>query len=411
MILNVHWQGTDQDKLLVGQLGYERGQSVFEYSPIALANGLNLSPLKLKFEPGLQVAPRSPFVGLHGAFADSLPDGWGLALMDRHFQRKGIDLASITPLARLSYLGHRAMGALSYEPAQAEDPTDETLNLDELSREANHFYDGKASELLPLLLKLGGSPAGARPKVLVGVCGDKLRAGASDLPSGYEHWLIKFTPQQSIYGHEESLIEFAYAEMARQAGIKIPTTRLFHTADHRRFFGIKRFDRQAGNGRLHMHTLAGLLHADFRVPDTDYSQFLRATRYLTRSHPETVEAFKRMLFNILAGNRDDHSKNFAFLWTPTNGWQLAPAYDLLFNSGINGEHTMSVAGKGKNINRTDLIKLGQLMSISEKDVEQLIDITETGISYWERLSTELGISSETRSEIARHINAVHRELS
>lgn len=291
---------TPDDVLRVGTLAERDHRVYFEYEPSFLEAGLELSPFKLPAKPGLIEHTDHAFGPLPGLFDDSLPDGWGLLLMDRVFRRQGIEPATLSPLDRLAYLGTRTMGALTYHPPAFEQSHEsDQLDLYALGHNAQEVMRGDAADILPELQRAGGSPGGARPKVLVGVRVDELLSGEDDLPGSIEHWLIKFPARED----EASAgpIEYAYSRMAQAAGIEMPPTRLFEANQgrmRRRYFGVKRFDRAANNRRFHVHTFANLIHANFRIPSTDYADLFKVTSALTRDHSDLLQLFRRMVFNI-----------------------------------------------------------------------------------------------------------------
>ena len=216
-------------------------RNFFQYSPEFIATGLKISPFHLPLNHEVIEAPTHPFNGLHGVFADSLPDGWGLLLMDRFLRQKGVDVKKLTQLDRLLYIGPTGMGALTYEPDHSESSSSNGLDLFELSREATEVYNGKQQDILPELIRAGGSPGGARPKVVVGIKGDQIVSGERDLPEGYEAWIIKFHASKDK-GDNEGLIEEAYARMLRLAFINVPKTQVLAVKD-KHYFAVKRFDR------------------------------------------------------------------------------------------------------------------------------------------------------------------------
>jgi serine/threonine-protein kinase HipA len=318
----------------LGTLAADGPRLFFEFAPEFLADWLPVSPFALERRAGIQEHPDRDFERLHGIFFDAMPDGWGRLLQDRAFTRLGIAQHDITPLDR-----------------DVERPDDRWRWRPELAQVADHaarLCRGVAEEVLPALLAGGGSPGGARPKVLAAVAfrdgGNErsphvvaggypeLAGRASEIPEGYEPWIIKFPAQND--GRDAGAVESAYAEMARAAGIDVPPTFLFGVRDGRRFFGIQRFDR-VGPGfaqRLHVHTLGGLIHADYRTPSCDYREFIATTLHLTQSVAESAKAVRRMVFNVLAHNRDDHVRNFAFTMDARSEWRLSPAYDLTFSA-------------------------------------------------------------------------------
>ncbi len=390
------------DGRLVGTLADDRGRVYFQYDADFLATGLNLSPFRLPLEPGLFEHADRDFGPLPGLFDDSLPDGWGLLLMDRHFRSRGLNLAEISPLDRLSWLGTRTMGALTYHPpADREDIDSSVFDLHDLARNSREILAGAAVEVLPQLLRAGGSPGGARPKVLVGLkppTGEVI-SGEDDLPGDFEHWIVKFPARADT--PDAGAVEYAYSLMARAAAIDMPPTRLFQTPQGDRFFGIKRFDR-AGRRRFHVHTFGNLIQSNFRIPSADYADLLKATSLLTRDHRDVLRAFRRMAFNVLAHNRDDHVKNFTFILDDTTGdWSLSPAYDLLCSPGPGGEHTMTLAGEGKTPGRSHMLRLAGQADIADRQAAEIIEQVRAAVSAWKEFAAQGGVSRRTSRDIAQ----------
>ncbi len=392
------------DSELVGRLAAHERTIYFEYDAGFLASGRSISPLKLPAGPGVVAAPGA--LGLHGVFADALPDGWGLLLMDRYFRSRGAAPERLSPLDRLAYLGARTMGALTFHPC-TEEPGQALaqLGLQRLASEADKVLEGQASELLPELLAAGGSPAGARPKVLVSVRGDSLVYGTDPPRPGYEAWLIKFAARSEP--RDAGAIEFVYSRLARRAGLEVPETRLFVDEGGRRFFGVRRFDRE-GSGRSHVHTLAGLLNADFRTPNLDYDMFLRVTRHLTRSQAELRRAFVQMVFNVLAHNRDDHGKNFSFVMRRGGEWTLSPAYDLTYSQGPGGEHTMAVQGEARQPTWEHMLRLAGAASITEGSAREIVDQVREALQGWPEEARAVEIAGDTIAEVGARLQAAGR---
>jgi hypothetical protein len=280
--LEVRLEHAPDDVELVGHLVLHQRQIAFEYKAEFIERRPTISPLRLPLRVGLHSASESHLRGLFGVFDDSLPDGWGRLLMDRTFLARSIRPAELTALDRLAYLGRHTMGALTYHPCSEPDVPSETLDLAMLAAAARQLYDGTTTEVLPALRRAGGSPGGARPKVLVGMRGERLLSGVDTLPPDYQPWLIKFATRDDP--PNAGALEFIYARMAVAAGIKMPEVQLLAPLpDGERCFAVRRFDRD-DNSRIHVHTLANLLHADFRMPNLDYEHLLRITQKLTRSH-------------------------------------------------------------------------------------------------------------------------------
>ncbi len=400
--LEVRLRRGSGDERVVGRLAEVAGRRVvFEYGQDFLREPLWLSPFKLPPQPGLIEHRDLAFGPIFGLFDDSLPDGWGLLLMDRFLRQQGAALAEVSPLDRLAFFGTRTMGALTYHPpVGAEGQAASLLDLGEMVRASREVLAGSAREVLPQLLRAGGSPGGARPKVLVGVSGETILSGEDDLPEGYAHWIVKFYADDEE--RDAGAIEFVYATMAREAGIAMPPVRLFETGRGERFFGVERFDRR-GNHRFHVHTFGNLMHANFRVPSCGYGQLLEVTRILTKNRLDVLEAFRRMVFNVCTHNRDDHVKNFAFRMHDDGAWELAPAYDLVFAPGPGGEHTMTIDGEGRAPGRSQLLAVAAAASISGHEAQTMFDQVAAAASRWQALAREVGVSAENVAAIERAI--------
>ncbi len=399
--LTVRLARSPADSIPVGQLAEHDRRTYFEYDPAFLQERVSLSPFKLPMRTGLIEHTDTGFGPLHGVFDDSLPDGWGLLLMDRHFRLQGLDPATISALDRLAYLGTRTMGALTYHPSRKTERDEQWLDLHELGVGAESVLAGDAEEVLPQLMRAGGSPAGARPKVLVGLRGDQMLSGEDELPDGFEHWLVKFAAKRDV-GHAGPL-EYAYALMAEAAGIDVPEVRLFEVQkgrSMRRYFGVKRFDRLPGNVRVHVHTFGNLIHANFRIPSTDYADLVKVTRALTRHHGDVLRVFRRMVFNVAAHNRDDHAKNFAFLHDSAGTWRLTPAYDLTFARGPGGEHTMTVLGEGRRPTRDLCLRLGAQAGIAPRSMNEVVESVNGATARWTEFADRAGCPKKMAATVA-----------
>jgi serine/threonine-protein kinase HipA len=262
--------------------------------------------------------------------------------------------------------------------------------------------------VLPALARAGGSAAGAWPKVLVAydAMAGEMRSGAEDTPAGFQPYLVKFPTKED--GADIGAVEMAYAAMARAAGIAMPATRLFSAGRRRRCFGVERFDRvRAGTSteRRHVHSLGGLLHASHRAFGCTYSQFLRATARLTNDRREVVEAFRRMVFNVLACNRDDHVRNFAFLMEPGGTWRLSPAYDLVYSSGPGSEHSMMIGTEGSRPTYRNFLEVAAPEGIAPHEVAEIVDRVAGSVMRWPEFAGEQGVA---RATIARVRDAITR---
>ncbi len=376
----------------VGRLAEREGRIYFEYDAAFIKRGLELSPLRLRLQPGLREFDRSLFEGLPGLFNDSLPDGWGRLLLDRALRAGGVQPDQVTPLDRLAVVGRTALGALTYEPDKTTRPDDAiTLDLDTLATQTRHVLEGKAGEVLNDLIALNGSSAGARPKALIGVGANKAKLihGKNALPDGFRPWIVKFANAQD--SDDAGAIEYVYSLMARSAGVPMTDTHLFPAAQGAGYFATARFDRE-GTKRIHTHTACGLLHSDYRTPALDYQDLLALTEQLTRDVREVEKMFQLAVFNVLAHNRDDHSKNFTFLMDEAGEWTLSPAYDLTFSSGPGGEQSTMVMGEGKAPSLSHLTKLGEHAKLGRARIAEIIEQTQASLSEWKNLADAHGIA-------------------
>ena len=389
------------DVLPVGRLAYRNRLAYLEYDETFLGRGLEISPVHHRRAPGL-VRPHDAhvFEGLHGVFHDSLPDVWGRLLVGRRARQLRIDPAELTPLDRLACVGDRGMGALCYQPeSEAWRDQGQFLDLNELAAGAREVLDGGAEDVIAQLGRLGGSPGGTRPKVLLALDESGIPAqGGEDAPEGYTRHLVKF---QGIDDPPDAAqIEQAYTTMAKAAGVRVPETRLIQGRRGEHYFASRRFDRMGGN-RLHAHTASGLLYADFRLPSLDYKDLILLTRFLTRDSRQCRAMFILAAFNVMAHNRDDHARQFTFLMDREGNWQLAPAYDLTFAQGPGGEHSSSILGKGKEITKADLISLGKQADLSDKEVQEVTSRVADAVSDWTKFAKDSGVTAASRNRIGQ----------
>ncbi len=333
---------------MVGRLTIEnRILACFEYTDEWLSSGFSISPLSLPLEKRVFMPKADPFEGLFGVFADSLPDGWGRLLVDRLMRKKGIDPVKLGNLDRLSIVGGSGMGALTYEPEIGMMAEEGRLDYDEIAGECEKILNTEYSEKLDELFLLGGSSGGARPKIFTTIDG--------------EDWIIKFasgTDKKDI-GKQE----YDYAQCAVECGIEMSEVRLFGSRQCEGYFGTKRFDRVNHGGnveRIHMASAADLLETTHRLPNLDYDILMRLTMKLTENIEECEKLFKLMCFNVYAHNRDDHSKNFSYLYREDEArWVLSPAYDLTYSNSIGGEHATTVHGNGENPGLEDILEVAK----------------------------------------------------
>jgi serine/threonine-protein kinase HipA len=391
----------DHKEIEVGEL-ISAGKSIyFKYYPSFVKSGVEISPIKLKLNNEVNNAGPVPFDGLYGVFADSLPDGWGKLLLDRALAAKGINIEEITMLDRLAYIGSNGMGALVYKPAMAEE-TKITFDveLDEIAKATQLIIKGTATDVLDELFKLGGSSGGARPKILVAY-NPKTKhiiGTENNLPKHYEHWLIKFPA--SMDSKDIANIEFAYYKMALDAGIEMSESLLFKSKSGKAYFGTKRFDRD-GNKKIHLHSAAGIMHDDFRYSNLDYGNLMDCAFQLEKNTHAYEKILRLAAFNVFAHNRDDHSKNFAFLMDAKGVWKVAPAYDLTFSSTGQGMHSTMVAKESINPTKKHLMELVNYFKI--KNGNAIIEQVQTVVYNWKTYAEEAEVSTASKNKIAKVI--------
>jgi serine/threonine-protein kinase HipA len=355
--------------------------------------------------------------GLPGFIADSLPDGWGMLLMDRALRKLGRDPRRVSVLERLAIVGERAMGAFSFEPSEEDILPNERLELKALAKQVielqadESLASDEAEKQLRHLMQLGGSPQGARPKVLVDF---NTRTGqvSSGLPlqGSASPWLVKF-PAQTEH-REVCAVEELYARLARSGGMQMPKSSAFGLGAKYAAFGVERFDRvvlakgkERGVIRVPIMSMAAYLQADYRLPSLDYETVLLATLQITGDQREVIKAFDRCIFNVIMHNRDDHAKNFAFRMDEQGLWKLSPAFDLTYSFGPGGEHSTSVAGHGRNITREHLLKVAKTAGIAARIANERIDHWCGKLKSLKRQSDGLAIRRSTLNELQQSLLA------
>lgn len=383
----------NEEIIPVARLATRDSNIYFEYDEDFINSGLEISPFKLPLAAGLQTFEYRPFEGLPGVFNDSLPDGWGRLLFDRYIRSQNLLPDDFSPLDRLAHIGAKGLGALVYQPDYSDDVDDgqNEINLDALYENMQDVMEGEANDVLKRLIDLNGSSAGARPKALIGIneTKDHIILGQHHLPASHEHWLVKFP--NSTDGNDAGAIEYIYALMAKEAGIDMMPVHLFEAAQGAGYFATERFDR-IGNQRFHMHTASGLLHADFRMPSLDYEDLIGLTSSLTKDVREVEKMYRLAVFNVMAHNRDDHSKNFSFLMDAKGEWKLSPAYDLTFSSGPRGHMSTMVMGEGQSPAMKHLVKLGVEANLKRSQIDDIIEQTRQALGQWETLAINYGVS-------------------
>ena len=398
------------------------GYYAFQYAPTWKRTGIELAPLTIPLSgPDIVIFPDLPeltFYRLPGLLADALPDAFGNALIDAWMARQGIAKNEITTLDRLAYMGKRGMGALEFHPErgshrESSAPLEMQTLVEEARRliEGNLSVDREAQAALANILRVGTSAGGARAKAVIAwnPQTNVIRSGQFDAAPGFEHWLLKFdgvgVDAELGTGGDYGRIEYAYHLMARQAGIAMAPSRLLEE-NGRAHFMTRRFDRQIVNGRTikhHVQTLCAMDHLDFRQRGTHaYAQLFLAITRLKLGDDALDQAFRRMCFNVMARDCDDHTKNFSFLLKQGATWEFAPAYDVTHAHNPKGEwtyqHLMSVNGKFDQITRDDLMEEGDRFMVRRP--KNLVSHVRDAIENWPVHAKEAGLRESTRDRVA-----------
>lgn len=399
----------DQAPLSVGRLAMAGGLAQLEWSPKLIAALMPVSALLYPPEPGLHPARGRDFDGLHGFLADSLPEGWGYLVMRRRLSKLGVAMETLSALDRLALVGDHGRGALTYRPATAPPSEVDSLDLDALAAESTAILAGHEGELADTLATLAGGSGGARPKVHVGFDAEgRISVSDGETAAGHEAWIVKFAATNDP--PDIGPIEAAYAAMALAAGLDMAPYRLLPSNTGPGYFATRRFDRPAPGKRLHMVSLSGAVEAPWRTP-ASYDLFLRATQAITRHADDLHAAFRRMVFNVLASNRDDHTRQHSYLMDQTGQWRLAPAYDLTYSAGPGGEHYLDVEGEGRNPTLEHALALGRRHSLPDRLIHATIDEVRAAVANWPRFADEAGVSKASRAEIATAHQAVAQRFS
>ncbi|EHY9866977.1 type II toxin-antitoxin system HipA family toxin [Vibrio vulnificus] len=430
-VITITYQGD-----LVGALSFdtEKGLGSFEYDPSFVKKGVELSPIKMPLSNRIYRFPEldfNTFKGLPGLIADSLPDDFGNAVLNAWVASQGRSPSDITPLQRLQYTGKRGMGALEYAPAtklrslnasqQVEIQSLVSIAQEILDSRGNFEVELKQNgqddrEAMMSLLSVGMSAGGARPKAVLAFNEDftQVRSGQTNVPSGFTHYLMKFDGVSEHNKNQETFgdplgygaMEFVYHLMANKCGVDMMPCRLLHEGNRRHFI-TQRFDR-IKNSKVHVQTLNGLAHIDYKKPGSfSYAELFGIARQLKLSAVDAEQLFKRMTFNIIARNHDDHSKNFAFM-LKKDRWSLAPAYDLAYSykpgSKWVNSHWMSLNGKRDNFTRSDFYSLEKLSPIfNKRKIDDIIDTTIEHVSTWRQLAEEWDVPKTLIDEIQENL--------
>tara|TARA_B100001093_G_C26825805_1_gene1013939 strand:+ start:1138 stop:2355 length:1218 start_codon:yes stop_codon:yes gene_type:complete len=385
----------------VGMLSDESGNIFFEYTPDFINTGINLSPYHLPLETGLHSNHNVDFSFLHGLFYDNLPDNFGESVIREKYGD------SLSPLEKLCLIADRGIGAITYKPDLNKEKYDSNFIdlIDAVNFSRSLIKEKPINDLTKEFVASAISAGGAMPKLLGYISNDLktvYRNGAK-VKNAFPY-LIKLDVGVSKFKSQSTKIEYVYNKMANKAGINVVNAKLLEScSDNRTVFhlALPRYDRE-GNNKLHIHSYAGLRHLYFKDPSHSYDLLFRTVRGLTRNQSEVDQAFKRMIFNYISVNQDDHVKNHSFMMNDSGDWHLTPAYDLTFmyNPSLNGSF-MSIDGKRKNINTAHLISFGLKHGISKNKVKEQIDECKTSINGFMTLSNEVGITKN----ISKYINA------
>ena len=334
------------------------GLIAFEYSDEFIQSGFSISPLSLPLIKKVYL-PKDYFTfqGLFGVFNDSLPDGWGRLIVDRYLSSKGINPHEVSLLDRLAVISDYGMGALEYKPEyEVIEFDNSSYDLDKLSKNCVNLFEDKQVDNIDELFNMAGSSGGARPKVLVSY--------------NNEQWIIKFAGRNDI--SESGIMEYDYNTTAKECGIEVPEHKLFSSNICHGYFGVKRFDR-LNSKKIHMVSACGLLETSHRIPNLDYNQLMKLTFKITNSMEEVKKMYRLMVFNVLAHNRDDHGKNFSYIYDEMEKrYKLSPAYDLTYSFSINHEHATTINGKGRDISVGDMLDVAKKSDVDIKFAKNVI---------------------------------------
>ena len=398
----------------------DRNLATFEYEPAFLRRNLEISPLTMPLSPAIYSFPelnRRTFYGLPGLLADSLPDRYGTRLIEIWLQKQGRSLQDFNPVERLCYIGTRGMGALEFGPALVSRHKTVRVEVAELVKLAGKILSQREDLLVNLsenesaaldtVIKVGTSAGGARAKAVIAwnPKNNDIRSGQVRAPEGFEYWIIKFDGvNDNTLGDPEGYgkIEYAYHLMAKSAGIEMSKCRLMKEHGRSHFMTL-RFDRKNDADKIHMQSLCALGHFDFNMPGQyAYEIALSTCQQLGLGHQAVRQLYKRMVFNVVARNQDDHSRNIAFLMDRDGNWRLAPAFDVIWSYNAQGEwtnrHQMTVNGKRNSFEKQDFIDVAKQFRIS-KPLEILADVG-AAVRRWPDFAEEVGVEAKRITQIA-----------
>lgn len=401
----------------------DRGISTFQYNSEVI-NRIEPSPIIMPTEERIFETNRDHinFHNLPYLLSDSMPDDFGNAMMKEWLKQRDLSIDDINPVDRLTYVGKRGMGALEYKPANHKENSDYTVDVSELLEVAKKVLEGKQEisysdldkESLTDILRIGTSVGGARAKALIAIKRgqnhkiEEIRPGDIIQANGYSYWLLKIdgANEQSL-GEGEGMgkIEFAYYKLAKEAGIEISESSLYEENDRFHFL-TKRFDRTSNGEKIHMQTFGALAGIDYKVQKaSSYETLFRLMKRLQLPHKQYEQQYRRMLFNVIARNHDDHVKNFSFMMNKDGRWQISPAYDICFSYSPGGTwtsvHQSSINSKYDNFTKDDLLDFAKTFGI--KKANNILEEVITAVNQWPRIAAEIDIPKEKIQYITNHL--------
>jgi len=420
---------------LVGVVTWDANHQIanFQYDRSFLDKDWDLSPIKIPIQSGDRIysfpellpsknSSDSTFKGLPGLLADSLPDKYGNQLIEKWLTKNGRPPGSMNPVEKLCFIGSRGMGALEFEPAQLKANKNtfaiEITSLVDiakrmLSDRENFGTDIRADDQQAMkeIMKIGTSAGGARPKAVIAYNKKtgEVRSGQTNVPKGFEHWLLKLdgvSDAQFGESHGWGKVEYAYSLMAKECGIEMSECQLLEE-NGRAHFMTRRFDRENNNTKHHIQTLCGIYHFDYNnLFGYSYEQVFQTMRMLRLTYPEAEQMFRRMVFNVLATNCDDHTKNFSFRLKQNGKWELAPAYDVCYSFDPNNiwvsQQTLSINGKHKSITKEDLLTLAKDNNI--KKGEKIIDEINAVVKNWGDFASKVNVKKDLHQTIQANLH-------
>ena len=396
----------------IGTILLKDGVVYFEYDKEFKTSGLEISPLKLPLSLNGVYTNNDDryFEGLAGVFHDTLPDKFGIKVIERYFESKNIPPHELTIIQKLMFVGDKSIGAITYKPVAhkvEEKKINELIELQNFYENAKKIISGDAIEVVDEMLNFMDSAAsagGARAKAIIGYNSDtkEMISGVKrELKKDFEHYLLKFDiARDDGSSSDYTRLEYLYMNMAKEVGIDVPNIELLSHGNLAHYL-IKRFDRINGEA-LHLHSVTGLTHTNFNIPmHYFYDELLRLTRYLTGSQQAVNEQFKRMIFNIVGRNQDDHAKNFAFTMDKDGVWKMSPAYDITYSNGTGytKNHQLSLNGKTNDFTLNDILQLAKKHSIKESLAKDYLEQTLEAFSQFKNKAKELDVKKQTVDRI------------